>query len=190
MSKWKYDGEIIFAFDNIEDKDLIISKLQLIRTTVPDWSRGLKFYVFCGFDKTETYDIEFWERDIANLFERIHILKQYGALPYVMRFEKVYESEYSSFYATVAAWCNQPSFFKNSTFRAFAQRRGMRRGGDKKYGRDIEGYMRDIGVKGSEWQSMEMVENQFPAIAEKYFNFIGKPTGKYEWLDNLLGGIK
>ena len=190
MSQWKYDGEVIFAFDNIEDKDLITSKLQLVRTTVPEWKRGLKFYVFCGFDKTNTYDTEFWERDIANLFERIHILKQYGALPYIMRYEKVYESEYSSFYAVVTAWCNQPSFFKNSTFRVFSQCRGMRRDGYQKYKQDIEGYLRDIGVKGSSWLAMEMVANQFPAIANKYFDFIGKPTGQYEWLDNLLGGIK
>ena len=39
MSKWKYDGDVIFAFDNIEDKELIMSKLMLIRTTVPDWNR-------------------------------------------------------------------------------------------------------------------------------------------------------
>lgn len=50
MSEWKYDNEMIFAFDNIDDKDLIISKLELIRKTVPGWRRELKFYVFCGFD--------------------------------------------------------------------------------------------------------------------------------------------
>ena len=51
IASWKYDGEVIFAFDNIEDKELITSKLQLIRETVPEWKRQLKFYVFCGCDK-------------------------------------------------------------------------------------------------------------------------------------------
>lgn len=106
MSKWKYDGDVIFAFDNIEDKELIMSKLMLIRTTVPDWNRDLKFYVFCGADKHEKYDEAFWRQDIINLFERIYILKTFNTKPYIMRFEKVYESEYSSFYATVASWCN------------------------------------------------------------------------------------
>ena len=190
ISQWKYDGPVIFAFDNIEDEELIVSKLQLIRTTVPDWNRELKFYVFCGFDKTDTYDTEFWERDIANLFERIRILKTFGARPYVMRFEKVYDSEYESFYAAVASWCNQPGMFTSFTFRLFAQCRGMRQGGYTKYKRDIEGYLRDIGLKGAGWQAMEMVEIQFPAIAKEYFDFTGKPTSQYEWLDNLLGGVE
>lgn len=186
MSEWKYDGEVIFAFDNIEDKDLIRKKLMLIRATVPQWSRELKFYVFCGADKHEKYDEEFWKRDIENLFERIYILKTFGCKSYVMRFEKVYESEYSSFYATVAAWCNQPSMFNTLSFRLFSQCRGMTKDGYKKYKRDIEGYVRDVNVKGSAWRSMEFIEQRFPDIAERYFDFVGKPPSKYEWLDNLL----
>ena len=174
ISKWKYDGEFIFAFDNIEDKDLIISKLKLIRETVPDWKRELKFYVFCGCDRNGIYDEQFWEKDITNLFERIDILSRFGAKPYIMRFEKVYDTQYSSFYAAVAAWCNQPSIFNTFTFRLFCQCRGMRKNGYKLYKRDVEGYLRDIGKKGSEWRAMEEIEKQFPAIAARYFDFDGK----------------
>ena len=164
IETWKYDGEMIFAFDNIEDKKLIMSKLMLIRATVPQWSRELKFYVFCGCDKNGVYDKDFWEKDITDLFERIYILKTFNCKPYVMRFEDVYESEYNSFYACVAAWCNQPSLFKTFTFRLFC----------------------NIGVKGSEWRAMELIESRFPKIAERYFDFVGKPSSKYEWLDELL----
>ena len=174
ISKWKYDGEMIFAFDNIEDKELIISKLHLIRQTVPNWKRELKFYVFCGCDKSGIYDNDFWHKDIQNLFDRIDILSQFGAKPYVMRFEKVYGSEFSSFYAAVAAWCNQPSIFNTFTFRLFCQCRGMRRNGYKLYKRDIETYLKEIGVKGSEWRAMEQVEKLFPEIAEQYYDFTGK----------------
>ena len=186
MSKWKYDGDVIFAFDNIEDKELIMSKLMLIRTTVPDWNRDLKFYVFCGADKHEKYDEAFWRQDIINLFERIYILKTFNTKPYIMRFEKVYESEYSSFYATVASWCNQPSMFKTMSFRLFSQCKGMKREGYNKYKRDVEGYLQEYGVKGSEWRSMEMVANRFSDVAAQYFDFTGKPPSRYEWLDNLL----
>lgn len=186
IETWKYDGEMIFAFDNIEDKKLIMSKLMLIRATIPQWSRELKFYVFCGCDKNGVYDKDFWEKDITDLFERIYILKTFNCKPYVMRFEDVYESEYNSFYACVAAWCNQPSLFKTFTFRLFCKCRGMRRDGYKKYKRDVEGYLRDIGVKGSEWRAMEFIESRFPQIAERYFDFVGKPPSKYEWLDELL----
>ena len=179
ISKWKYDGEVIFAFDNIEDKDLIVSKLELIRQTVPDWNRELKFYVFCGCDRHDKYDDEFWRNDIINLFDRIDILSRYGAKPYIMRFEKAYESKFSSFYAAVAAWCNQPSIFNTFTFRLFCQCRGMRRNGYKLYKRDIQGYLQNIGIKGSEWRAMEQVETLFPDIAEKYFDFDGKSNRRF-----------
>ena len=179
ISKWKYDGEVIFAFDNIEDKDLIVSKLELIRQTVPDWNRELKFYVFCGCDRHDKYDDEFWRNDIINLFDRIDILSRYGAKPYIMRFEKAYESEFSSFYAAVAAWCNQPSIFNTFTFRLFCQCRGMRRNGYKLYKRDIQEYLQNIGIKGSEWRAMEQVETLFPDIAEKYFDFDGKSNRRF-----------
>lgn len=179
ISKWKYDGEVIFAFDNIEDKELITSKLELIRSTVPDWRRELKFYVFCGCDKHDKYDDEFWKQDIINLFERISILSRYGAKPYIMRFEKVYDSEFASFYAAVAAWCNQPSIFNTFTFRLFCQCRGMRRNGYKLYKRDVERYLKDIGIKGSEWRAMEQVANLYPEIASTYFDFDGKSNRKH-----------
>lgn len=179
ISKWKYDGEVIFAFDNIEDKELITSKLELIRSTVPDWRRELKFYVFCGCDKHDKYDDEFWKQDITNLFERISILSRYRAKPYIMRFEKVYDSEFASFYAAVAAWCNQPSIFNTFTFRLFCQCRGMRRNGYKLYKRDVERYLKDIGIKGSEWRAMEQVANLYPEIANTYFDFDGKSNRKY-----------
>lgn len=170
IATWKYDGEVIFAFDNIEDKDLITWKLGQIRTTVPEWTRGLKFYVFCGCDKHDHYDTEFWEQDISNLFERIFILKLFGCLPYVMRFERVYETEYSSFYANVAAWCNQPSLFRKLTFREFAKKRAR-------------------GKQTNEaWRAMEEIERRFPAVAAKYYDFTGKQQSYYEWLDLYLGG--
>ena len=194
MLQWKYDGDVIFAFDNIEDKYLIMSKLELIRRTVPQWKRDLKFYVFCGWDKSEKYDDVFWEKDITDLFERITILRAYGAKPYVMRFEKVYESEYSSFYAAVAAYCNQLAMFNSFSFGLYSKCAGMKRSDYKKYGRDIDRYLYEVGTKGSTWRSMEMVSNKFPHISEKYFD-IDKHTCLTEyrlstskWLDNLLGG--
>lgn len=169
MLKWKYDGDFIFAFDYIRDKELIISKLEMIRNT-PEWKRGLKFYVFCGYDKDGKYDTEFWERDIQELFERIFILAKYNAKPYIMRFEKVYSSDFSTFYATVASWCNQVAMFKTFSFRLFSQCRGMRKNGYNIYRRNIPAYLKRIGIKGSQWKSMEQVETLFPSIAEKYFD--------------------
>lgn len=112
IMSWKYDGDFIFAFDNVEDSVLIESKLKRIFELYPNFKKRLKFYLFCGFDKYGIYDDDFWVRDIVSLFYRAFILAKYSALPYVMRFEKVYSSSYSGLYSVIASWCNQPSFFK------------------------------------------------------------------------------
>lgn len=125
--------------------------------------------MFCGWDKNGVYDKAFWEQDIRNMFERIMILKSYAALPYIMRFEKVYDSEYSTFYSTVCAWCNQPGMFKKLCFEQFAKLRGMSSSVYSTYKRDIEGYLQNGGKKCRAWTEMERVANEFPEIAEKYF---------------------
>lgn len=159
MAKWKYDGELIFAFDNIEDRDLVIEKLELVRRCAPEMKREMRFYVFCGFDRNGKYDEEFWESDLRNLFERIKILSEYNALAYVMRYEKVYEHELAPLYACVASWCNQPGMFRHKTFREFAILRGQRK----------------TMPKGACWLAMENAESRYPEIAKEYFGFTGSP---------------
>lgn len=116
----KYDGEFIFAFDNIADKEIIVRKLQLIRKYT---DKRIKFYVFCGFDRNDKWDYSFWRQDLFDLFERIKILMEYKCLPYIMRFNRYEESPYRGIYITAAQWCNQPQFFKKFTFREFAEKR-------------------------------------------------------------------
>lgn len=112
----KYDGDYIFAFDNVEDYDIIHKKLQLLRKYTDKYP---KFYVFCGFDRNNKWDDEFWKQDIFDMFKRIELLMQYHCLPYIMRFNRYVKSPYQGVYKTVAAWCNQPSFFKKKSLREF-----------------------------------------------------------------------
>lgn len=108
----KYDGEITFAFDSIEDYRMIEKKLKLLR----DYSqKQIKFYVLCGFDDNEKYDAEFWRQDLINTFERIELLGRYESLPYIMRFNKYEESPYRGIYITLARWINQPAYFKKQS---------------------------------------------------------------------------
>lgn len=111
-----YDGDYIFAFDNIEDYALIEEKLKLLR----DYTNKIpKFYVFCGFDRIDKWDVDFWKQDIFDMMKRIELLAKYRCLPYIMRFNRYIESPYQGVYKTVAAWCNQPSFFKKKSLREF-----------------------------------------------------------------------
>ena len=140
----KYDGEVTFAFDRIQDYDLIYSKLDMIRNTT---DKIIKFYVLCGFDETGKYDSAFWRRDIVNTFRRIELLGQYRALPYIMRFEKYKDSPYRGIYVTLARWINQPSFFKKKSFYEFCS-------------------MRSDSIR-----YLEEFKKDYPEIAYKYFYF-------------------
>lgn len=118
----RYDGDYIFAFDNVADAELIEQKLQLARKYT---DAVMKFYCFCGFDRADRWDADFWRQDVFDLFTRIEILMRNRCLPYVMRFARYAESPYRGVYVTVARWCNQPSFFKKKSLREFAELNGM-----------------------------------------------------------------
>ena len=169
LMSWKYDGDYIFAFDNIEDRPVIESKLQMIRKLYPDSKKTLKFYVLVGFDRGDKYDGDFWLSDVRDTFERIKVLSHYGALPYIMRFEATYQGPYKQLYSNIAAWCNQPSFFKKLSFREFCIARGLGRHYGK-YSGNPQAYLDSGGRKYSSWLIMEQFEQEHPEIAATYFD--------------------
>ena len=116
----KYDGDYTFAFDKIQDYDLIHKKLEMIRRYTD--KTNIKFYVLVGYESVDVNDIE-------NGFKRIDLLMKYHCLPYIMRFQNKNEtpwkdSEMRGMYITLARWCNQPSFFKKKSFREFCYMNG------------------------------------------------------------------
>jgi hypothetical protein len=172
LMSWQYDGDYIFAFDNIEDRELIEKKLKRIHELYPDTKKHFKFYVLCGYDREDKWDEEFWKKDIADTFERIKILSKYSALPYIMRYERCYTSDFAGVYSTLSGWCNQPSIFKKFSYRDYCKCKGM---GDKnyaKYHRDFDKYLKEVKTKGAAWRYMEELEKKFPDIVEKYFDFV------------------
>lgn len=170
LMSWNYDGDYIFAFDDIADKELIESNLKRIKEKYPGTKRHFKFYVLCGFDRNGKWDDAFWLNDIQDTFERIKILMRYGAIPYIMRYEKCYSSSYHGMYSCLAGWCNQPSIFKKFTFREYCMCKGM---GDERYSiykRDTGAYIRDGWRKGAAWRYMEEFEQANHEIAAVYFD--------------------
>ena len=127
----KYDGDFIFAFDNIEDKKIIEKKAYLIRQYCKNKGQNIKFYVLCGFDREDKYDLDFWKKDIRDTFERIFILNKYNFKPYVMRFNKYNESPLYGSYVNIACWCNQPSLFNNLSYKQFCEKDDLRKSGGK-----------------------------------------------------------
>lgn len=131
LFKSKYDGDFIFAFDNIADKDLIEKKAHMIRKHYKNNGQNFKFYVLCGFDREDRYDLHFWKQDIQDTFERIFILAKYNFKPYIMRFNKYKESPLYGSYVNIACWCNQPSLFSKLSYKQFCEKDDMRKSGGK-----------------------------------------------------------
>ena len=127
----KYDGDYIFAFDNIEDKDVIEKKARLIRHYCKNKGNNIKFYVLCAFDRQNKYDDDFWRQDIIDTFERIFILAKYNFKPYIMRFEKYRTSPLYGTYVNFAKWCNQPSLFLNMSYKTICEKDDLRKCGGK-----------------------------------------------------------
>lgn len=127
LMSWKYDGDYIFAFDNIADREVIEKKAHLIRRYNKNTGQNFKFYVLCGFDRNGKYDLDFWKQDINDLFERIFILSKYNFKPYIMRFEKYNESPFYGTYVNVACWCNTPSLFRNLSYNQFCEKDDLRK---------------------------------------------------------------
>ena len=125
----KYKGDVIFAFDNIEDKEVVEQKARLIRKYNKRKGQNIKFYVLCGFDRDGKYDDDFWIKDINDTFERIFILAKYNFKPYIMRYEKYKDSPYYGTYVNLARWCNQPSFFNNLSYEEFCRKSDLLVGG-------------------------------------------------------------
>lgn len=146
----RYDGDYIFAFDNIEDYDIVERKLQLLRRHT---NRIPKFYVFCAYDRQGKWDADFWRQDMRDLWKRIELLMKYQCLPYIMRFARYEESPYSGMYTVIARWCNQPSFFKKKSFREFVHK-------------DQERYKKEC----ASMKRLRAFEKEMPELASRYFD--------------------
>ena len=145
----RYDGNFTFAFDNIADYDLIEEKLKLIREHT---NKQMRFYVLCGFDRNNKYDLSFWKQDLYDTFKRIELLMRYKCIPYLMRFNMYEQSPYRGTYITLARWCNQPSLFKRLSFAEFIQK--------------------NIEYKGhlcSEERYYNIIKQDIPGLVDKYY---------------------
>lgn len=162
LCKSKYRSDYIFAFDDIKDKDIIEEKLKLWKKYNITKGQNTKLYVFCGYDRNNKYNQNFWKQDIIDLFERIKILMKYNCKPYIMRYNKYQESPYRGIYINIAQWCNQPQFLSKLSYREMCEKDNERKGGNSATIRYNNAF-----------------EKECPSIANKYFNLNFKNIIKY-----------
>jgi hypothetical protein len=116
-----YDGDFIFAFDDVTDYAAIERKLYLIREFT---GKRVKFYCLCGYDRRGKYDLNFWQKDLIDLFRRIELLMKYDAIPFVMKHANFKLSPYKKYYTQIARWCNQVQFYWKMSFLEFCNADG------------------------------------------------------------------
>lgn len=146
LNNVRYHGDFIFAFDNLDEKEEIISKVQLWKKYT---NKQPKMYVLSGFESQDAKNIE-------GVFERISILMRYGSVPYIMRYEKCKTSKYKGMYIQIARWCNQPQFYKKMSFREFCERNQY--------------YNTNKNILCSSYKAMLDFERENTEIAQKYFD--------------------
>ena len=112
LSQMNYLGEYIFAFDNIGIKNIIESKLKILKKYISkDWK--IKMFIYCHPNMNIKDDLLF----------RIKWCYNNKVLPYLMRDVSCWDSKHRNFYIDLCAWCNQPSLFKKLSFREFMLKR-------------------------------------------------------------------
>lgn len=112
LSKIKYLGEYIFAFDDLRLEDIINTKLLILKKHISkDWR--MKFFLYCHPDMEIKEDV----------YYRMLWCKRNKVLPYLMRDISCWDSANNRLYTDLAAWCNQPGIFKKMDFQQFMNRR-------------------------------------------------------------------
>ena len=111
LAKMKYIGRYIFAFDDWKYRKLWDKKIVIIKRHIPqDWKVRLYVYIHPKMALSDTVN-------------RIEWCREHKCLPYIMRDAECYESEHKDFYTDLAAYCNQPAFFKKMDFETFLHKR-------------------------------------------------------------------
>lgn len=168
LSKMKYHGDYIFAFDHYRMDDPN-EKLQVEQTIrgLDIWKKhckkSTKLYVLVAYDSQD-------EKDIEGAFFRIKILMEHGCLPYIMRFEEYHNSRFKGMYTQLARWCNQPGFFKKKSFRQYCEA-------------NEEYHMKAAPTSSKNcacFQAMIDFEKEFPEIAAKYFDLRMEDINQYK----------
>lgn len=179
LAECRYHGDYIFAFDHIEDKEIITKRLHNWRKYC---NKTTKLYVLCAYDPNvwqekwrnthllETMDEaqikQFELQDVVNTFERIKILMRYGCHPYIMRYQSYNDSHFRDIYIQLARWCNQPEFYKKKSFREYciANQR----------------IVKTEGRISAPYKAMTTFEAEYPEIAAKYFDLKYENENEYK----------
>jgi len=114
-----FGGEVIFAFDRIEDAATVKKGLAVLRKYLP--TKSAKGYILCGFENQD------W-KDIASVFHRLQVLWKAGVIGYVMRHQncRLASPVCRPVYVHLARWANQPKFQRAISFRRFCEKNGGR----------------------------------------------------------------
>lgn len=112
LSQLVYIGKYTFAFDHIEDKELIEEKLAIVKKHIK-WQWRIRFFIYCNPKMDITNDV----------YARILWCKENKVLPYFMRDLSCWQSGEARTYSDFSAWCNQPRMFTSHTYKEFCIKR-------------------------------------------------------------------
>jgi len=112
--KGKQSRTFFYAFDNIEDYNIIEKKLKIYMSNM-QYRHNLIFYVLVGFDRQNLYDDNFYKKDIEDMFKRIKLLFENGVFAYIMMHENYIKNPNSEIIQRIKRICNVPMHIAGKT---------------------------------------------------------------------------
>jgi hypothetical protein len=111
ISRLRYIGQILFAYDRIEDSKIIEDKTAILKKYIPnDWR--MTYYLYCHPSMP-----------IEDIIYRANFCRIHRIIPYIMRDSLCFATQNKRIYLALAHYCNQPRIFKNMSFKTFKQKR-------------------------------------------------------------------
>lgn len=136
LAKARYYGSYTFSFDRLEDRQAVADGLDLLRRYTNACAR-----VFVPVGRPG--------QDVLATFQRIQLLMEYRALPFILRAPEYATSKERGMFINLGRWCNQPAIFKKKTFREFCEL---------------------IGPDSATMRYMQEYEREHPEIAKRYYD--------------------
>lgn len=136
LARARYYGPYTFSFDRLEDRQAVADGLNLLHRYTNAFPR---VFVPVGKDG----------QDVLATFQRIQILMEHRALPFILRAPEYAASKERGMFINLGRWCNQPAIFKKKTFREFCEL---------------------IGPGSAAMRYMQEYEHEHPEIAKMYYD--------------------
>lgn len=111
----KFQGDMLFAFDDHRYEKLLTKKWKIFEKYIPEITHRAKALKEQGYTH-QTYNFKFFiyvhpSMSVPTILRRIEWCRERKVKPYIMRDISCFAGEWQNFFADLSNWCNYPGQF-------------------------------------------------------------------------------